>query len=173
MRHLYPAAAPAAPAAPAGAGAELDIGARLVLALDSVTAAAGRLAAARERDALAWEDCHPIDIAPVSEAAAGIITDERWQPRKNWAWQVLLLTVVFGGGATSAVLYKSADPTGAVSNNALKSFIPDAAGVAAWEPKGLILLPGQQLMLSSAGGGALMRGEAVEIALPRLPEYLM
>jgi hypothetical protein len=154
-------------------GMGLDIMARIAVCLEAVGGAARDLAAARARDQLGWEDCHPIDIDPVAEAGAGAITDERWQPRKGWAWQVLLLTVVFGTGGTSAALYKSADPAGALANNALHDFIPDTIGWASWEPKGLILLPGQQLLLSAAGAGATMRGQAVEIALHRLPDYLM
>jgi hypothetical protein len=162
---------PASEAPPPGIGAELW--AQISLCLDRVGGAARDLAAAVERDRLGWEDCHPIDIDPVAIASAGSMTDERWQPRKGWAWQVLLLTVVFGAGGTSGSLYKSADGSGALANNALHDFIPDTIGWASWEPKGLILLPGQQLLLTSAGGGATMRGQAVEIALHRLPDYLM
>lgn len=162
---------PAATEAPEGLG--LDIMARIAVCLETVGGAARDLALARERDRLGWEDCHPIDIDPVAIAGAGSMTDERWQPRKGWAWQVLLLTVVFGAGGTSGALYKSADPTGAIASNGLHDFIPDAIGWATWEPKGLILLPGQQLLLTAAGAGATMRGQAVEIALHRLPDYLM
>jgi hypothetical protein len=173
-----PYGTPAPPASgPEEAGAEpglgVDIMARIAVCLDTVGAAARDLAIARDRERLDWEDCHPIDIAPVSMGAAGIITDERWQPRKGWAWQVLLITVVFGAGGTSAQLFKSADASGAVPSNALHNFLPDANGWASWEPKGLILLPGQQLLTSAAGSGATVRGQAVEIALHRLPDYLM
>lgn len=178
MGKLYPpvTSVPRLEAAPGpGAGAELDISARLVATLDGVSDAARQLAASRTRDQLSWEDCHPIDIAALQTpgGAAGFITDERWQPREKWAWQVLLITVTFGAGGTSAVLYQTASAEGTVANNSLKSFIPDAASTAVWEPKGLILLPGHQLGLQAAGGGATLRGKAVEIYLPRLPEYLM
>lgn len=177
MAGLYPERFAPPPAPPAGPGpaleGELDIGGRLVIALDNVTAAAQKIAEQRRRDRLSWDDCHPIDITANQSNAAGFLTDERWQPRATWAWQVLLLTVVFGAGATAAVLYQTASADGALAANALNDFLPDTAGIGTWEPKGLILLPGHQLALQSAGGGVTMRGKAVEIALPRLAEYLM
>jgi hypothetical protein len=156
-----------------GVTAELDVFGRLSVCLDGLTDAARRLAEARERDRIAWEECHTIPLAPLSSAAAGNLLDERWQPRTGWAWQVLLLTVTFGAGATSAIVYETADASGIVPNNAKHSFIPDAASMATWEPKGLLLLPGNQLSWSSSGGGITVSGAAVEVKLSRLPDYLL
>lgn len=156
-----------------GITAELDIFGRLAVCLDGLTDAARRLAEARERDRIAWEECHTVQLSPLSNSAAGNLVDERWQPRQKWAWQVLLLTVTFGAGATSAIVYETADPSGLVANNARHSFTPDAAGMATWEPKGLLLLPGNQLSWTSAGGGITVSGAAVEVKLSRLPDYLL
>lgn len=182
MSRLYPAAEESRgpglppPAAPSpGGGLEIDIMARLAVCLDGLQSAAGRLALSRERDQCGWADCHPIPLAAVTTpgGTAGSIVDERWQPRAGFAWQVLLLTVTFLAGATSAVVYKTAGNEGLIPSNAKMDFLPDAAGLATWEPKGLILLPGTQLSWNAAGGGIVASGEAVEIALPRLAGYLM
>lgn len=152
------------------AGAELDVVARLALSIGELGDAAARLAAARER--IAWEDCHTIPLAALAGTGAALV-DERWQPRPGWAWQVLLLTVTFGAGATSAVLYESASVEGLIPNNALRSFLPDAANMATWEPKGLLVLPGHQLSWLAAGGPVTVAGRAVEVRLARLPDYLI
>jgi hypothetical protein len=163
---------------PEGPAEPPDIMVRIAACLELVGGASGRLADAierqRQREMLEWEDCHPIDLAPIAIGAAGNLTDERWQPRAGFAWQILLVTVTFGAGATEAIMYKSADATGAVASNALQGFTPGAVtGTAVWEPKGLIFLPGQQALFAAAGGGVTVRGEAVEIALGQLPAYLM
>jgi hypothetical protein len=163
---------------PEGPPEPSDIMVRLAACLDLVGGASRRLADAMERqrlrEELQWEDCHPIDLAPVSIAGAGSLTDERWQPRAGFAWQILLVTVTFGAGATEAVMYKSADASGATPNNALNGFTPNAVtSIGVWEPKGLIFLPGQQALFAATGGGITVRGEAVEIALGQLPPYLM
>lgn len=152
---------------------ELDVAGRLELCLGRVADAARRMADARERERISWEDCHTIPLATLASSAAGNLIDERWQPRAGWAWQVLLLTVTFGAGATSAILYKTADASGIIAGNAKRSFLPDTAGMATWEPKGLLLLPGHQLSWASAGGGVTVSGEAVEVRFGRLPDYLL
>src|SRR5215469_14292540 len=151
---LDPARTRAVPAAPdPGAGVDLaaavTLFARLGASLDDVTAV---LARQRRRNQLAWEDCHPIDLFPLSASGAGSLTDERWQPRQGVAWQILLVTITFGAGA--------------IAGNALKDFVPNAtSSVATWEPKGLLFLPGQQALFNATGGGITVRGEAVEIAI--------
>src|SRR5215469_9242458 len=165
---LDPARTRAVPAAPdPGAGVDLaaavTLFARLGASLDDVTA---ELARQRRRNQLAWEDCYPIDLFPLSASGAGSLTDERWQPRQGVAWQILLVTITFGAGATFANMYKSADASGAIAGNALKDFVPNAtSSVATWEPKGLLFLPGQQALFNATGGGITVRGEAVEIAI--------
>lgn len=156
-----------------GAGVEVDFWGKLALTLDGMTDAARRLAAARERDRCEWMDCHPIPLNPLAISGAGPLIDERWGPRKGFAWQILLLTVTFGAGATSATVYRTADATGLFAANAKQDFLPDANSMATWEPKGLILLPGTQLSWLAAGGGITVSGEAIEIAIERLAAYLM
>jgi len=161
----------AGPAASLDLAAALAVVARLGTALDTMT---GELERQRRRNQLSWEDCHPIDLFPLAENAAGVLTDERWQPRQGVAWQILLITITFGAGGTFATMYKSADASGAIASNALHDFIPNAtSSIATWEPKGLIFLPGQQGLFSASGGGITVRGEAVEIAIDKLPDYLM
>lgn len=155
----------------AGAAAGLELIARIGACIGDVGAELRRQRLAAR---LAWDDCHPIEIFPSAINAAGTLGDERWQPREGFAWQILLLTVTFGAGATYAVAYQSADPSGALPKNALHDFVPNAtSSMASWEPKGKILLPGQQLLFASTGGGITVRGDAVEIAIDKLPAYLM
>jgi hypothetical protein len=163
---------------PEDAGGPPDIMVRIAACLDLVGGASRRLAdamdRARQMEMLDWDDCHPVDLAPLALAGAGSVTDERWQPRAGFAWQILLITITFGAGATEAIMYKSADGSGAVPSNALQGFTPNATtSVATWEPKGLLFLPGQQALFVSTGGGLTVRGEAVEIALSKFPAYLM
>jgi hypothetical protein len=155
-----------------------DLMVRIAACLDLVGGASRRLADAMERqrqlEELEWEDCHPIPLAPIATGAAGSLTDERWQPRAGFAWQVLLITITFGAGATEAVMYKTADGSGSTPNNTRQGFTPNATtSIATWEPKGLIFLPGQQALFVATGGGITVTGEAVEIALGKLPAYLM
>lgn len=151
------------------AGAQLDISLRLIAALESLDGAVR----GRGRDLIPWEDCHPVDLFPLASSSAVPLIDERWQPRQGWTWQVLLLTVTFGAGATSAVVYTTADASGLIPSNSRKSFLPDTANMATWEPKGLLLGPGSQLSWLSAGGGITVSGLAVEVRTHLLPLYLM
>jgi hypothetical protein len=183
MGLLYPADGPppGAPPAPTPAGyatpAEepgLTLMAQLAVTLETAGNAAARLADIANRAQLDWEDCHPVPLSPLSNAAAGPLTDERWQPRKGWAWQVLLVTVTFGAGATYAVMYDAAGTEGQIASNARHDFVPSAVSeMAEWEPKGLIVMPGHQMSFASVGGGITVSGQAIEIALDKLPAYLM
>jgi hypothetical protein len=151
---------------------------RIAACLDLVGGASRRLADAmereRQREMLEWEDCHPIPLQPLANAAAGTLTDERWQPRAGFAWQILLVTVTFGAGTTYAVMYDSAGAEGQIASNALHDFVPSAvSGMAEWEPKGLLVLPGHQMSFASTAGGITVSGRAVEISLGKLPAYLM
>lgn len=156
---------------PDAGGAGVDIGLRLIASVESLDGAVRRLQAGR--DLIPWEDCHPVDLFPLASAGAVPLIDERWQPRQGFTWQVLLLTVSFGAGATSAVVYTTADASGLIPSNSRKSFLPDTAGMAVWEPKGLLLGPGSQLSWLSAGGGITVSGQAVEVRTHLLPLYLM
>ena len=160
---------------PGGAGAELDLFARLSVSLDANSAA---LRQARAALSVPWDVCHIIPLNPVQNSAAGTITDERWEPREGFAWHVLRVSVQSQGtgGATSALLVQDAAAAGAYNLQLVPP--PGTAGTAGsflgtWEPKGKFLLPGQRLILVTTAGGAIMNGEAVEIALDWLPRYLM
>lgn len=180
MGQLYPPPPPPGPppgysdpGPGGGAELELDIGARLALCLNDIAAALARQAAAAELDRLEWADCHPIDIPVLSSAAAGQLTDsDRWGPMAGWAWMITRLTFTLAAGGTSVTVYQDAgvDRSGnALTGNALLG--PVASGT--WEPKGKFLLPGRKLVVVSAGGGVTVGGEGIEIALPRLPAFLM
>ena len=149
---------------------EIDIGARLVACLTNLSTAVRRMQAWPR---IPWEDCHPIPLEPLASSAAGPLIDERWQPRQYYTWQIMLISVFFGAGATSAIAYETADASGLLPNNSRKSFVPDAANMAVWEPKGLFLNPGDQLSFVSAGGGITVTGQAIEIRTAVLPEYLI
>lgn len=164
-------AADAEQVAPAASGAELDVFARLAVSIDGATAEMRRQRQAARK---AWEHCHVFQLNTLSSAVAGILTDERWGPRQTWAWQVLRISVVSNssGGATSAGLFRdSAAAEGAYQLQAFSGSAGSFLGV--WEPKGLFLLPGQQLVFQSVAGGITVNGEGVEIALDWLPTYLM
>jgi hypothetical protein len=168
MGQLYPRppAAPAA-AADAGAGAELDVSARLALVVDRLGIVARQLAAQREAARLSWEQCHPIDIPPWQSPGAGTIDPlDIWGPRQNFAWHVLLLPAVLGQAGTMMSLYRDAPvPTNLVFQSTVSGL---------FEPRRLILVPGRRLVWTSAGDGlTVSTGIAVEIALDALPAYLM
>jgi hypothetical protein len=170
-------AAQAAAGDSGGAGVELDVFGRLAVALDRNSA---EHRAARAAAQIPWEYCHPILLAPVAINGAGTINDERWEPRESWVWHILRVSVQSNaaGGATSALLAQdSANVAGAFN---LQSFPPagSAALVAGsfmgcWEPKGKFLMAGQRLILTAVAGGAIINGEAIEIARDWLPTYLM
>lgn len=167
MSALFPAdAMPAAPAA--AATADAGIWGRLEVCLDGVTAAMQRLAEQRERARLSWEECHPIDLTPgTTGATAGIIDEpDTWGPRQGWAWQVLWQVGLLGPAGTLMTAYRDAP----VPTNVL--FESTVSGL--WEPKGLLLMPGRRLIWASAGDALTVpAGQAVEIAIDKLPAYLM
>lgn len=169
MAGLFPErfAPPAAPGPGPALEGELDIGARLVLALDGMTAAARQLAAARQRSRLSWEECHLIDIPPAQSSAAGTIDQpDEWGPQAQWVWQILALPFTLGTGTSAAALYRdAATPVNLVLSQS-------TSGI--FEPKGLFLMPGRRLLWASTGGGlTVCAGIAVEIAIDSLPAYLL
>lgn len=149
------------------AGAELDVFARLSVAIDGATTEMRRQRQAARK---AWEHCHPAPLVTLANNAAGTITDERWQPRAGWAWQLTRISVVSNaGGATAAALYQ-----GGPGGEWLQNFTGTAgAFMGIWEPKGTFLLPGNQLVWTSTGGGITVNGQVIEISLDWLPTYLM
>lgn len=172
MRGLFPHRRAPAPS-PAGPLIGAELGAQLEVRIGELADAADRLARARMRDQCEWAECHPIPLAPVAIPAAGNVIDERWAPRTDWAWQVVLLSVTFGAGATAATVYEASGEAGLIAANALRNFAPNAGGMDWWEPKGLIVLPNQALSWQAAGGGITVSGRAVEISMAKLADYLM
>lgn len=173
MSALFPRGGPAPAAAPPAPGvtAELDIMGRLAVCLDGVAGAMQKLAEQRERARLSWEECHPVDltpgISPGTPPAAGVIDEpDTWGPRQGWAWQILWQVGILGPAGTLMTAYRDAP----IPANTL--FASTVSGV--WEPKALILLPGRRLVWSSAGDMlTVTAGQAVEIAIDKLPAYLM
>jgi hypothetical protein len=159
-----------------GAGADLEVFARLAVSLDDNTRAMAKAIAAGN---VPWEACHPIPLNPITNAAAGPLSDERWEPREGFAWHITRVSVQSNGagGATSALIVADSVISSGAYN--LQSFPPPGATAAAgaflgcWEPKGLFLLPGNRLILQTTGGGAIANGQAVEIDLRWLSRYLM
>lgn len=147
---------------PPGPAADLDIMVRLAAALESNAAAVERQ---RRADDVNWELVHPVPLNPIVSNAAGPITDERWGPHDGWAWHVVRVTAVFGTGATSCIVYQDL-PT---ANNQLQTLA--TTGVP-WEPRALILMPGQLLVPAGQAGGVTVNGQAIEIKLSYLPRYL-
>jgi hypothetical protein len=163
-------------AADAGPGLEVDVFARLAVALDG---AAGEMRRGRAAAKIAWEHCHPIPLATISNTAAGTLNDERWEPRQNMAWHITRVSAQSNqsGGATSVIAAQ--DSTEVQGGYNLYEFPPPGTTVAAgaflgtWEPKGLFLLPGNRLVFATIAGGATINGQAIEIAVDWLPTYLM
>lgn len=168
--------APPPAAAGGGSGGELEVFAKLAVALDGNTAAMRKAIAA---GLVPWEVCHPIPLNPIANSVAGTISDERWEPREGFAWHVTRVSVqsAAAGGATSALLVQDSALAAGAYN--LQSFPPVGAVAAAgaflgcWEPKGRFLLPGNRLVLVTTGGGAIANGDAIEIDLDWLSRYLM
>lgn len=158
------------------AGSVLQIMAKLAVSLGH---AAAEMRRNREALKIPWKYCHPIPLNPITEAGAGVISDERWEPRQQWAWHITRVSIQSNasGGATSAILAQ--DSTLGVGAWNLQSFPPAGSTIAAgafmgcWEPKGKFLLPGNRLLVSATGGGCIANGEAIEIALDWLATYLM
>lgn len=160
------------------AGSVLQIMAKLAVSLGS---AAAEMRRNREALKIPWKYCHPIPLNPITETGAGVISDERWEPRAEWAWQITRISIQSNqsGGATSAIIAQDSIAPGGVGAWNLQSFPPAGTTITAggfmgcWEPKGKFLLPGNRLVLSSTGGGVIANGEAIEIALDWLATYLM
>lgn len=154
---------------PAGteAAADLSIGAvigRLTTAVQANTSAIERSWSLTQTR---WKSLHPIDLAPAQTTTAGQVTNppDGWGPQDGLAWRVFSWTVALGAGTTSASVYRDA----VVPNNLLFQF----NGSGLWEPTHTYLLPGQQLVWNSVGGGiTLSGGRGLEIALDELPRYL-
>lgn len=170
------AARAAPPSAGAGAGAELEVFARLAVSLDDNTR---QMAKAIAAGAVPWEVCHPIPLNPIANSAAGVMSDERWEPREGFVWHITRVSVQSNAasGATSALLVADSVISSGAYN--LQSFpTPGATGAAGaflgcWEPKGLFLMPGSRLILQTTGGGAIANGQAIEIAADWLSRYLL
>jgi hypothetical protein len=161
-----PTAPPAGQAGDGGpqANAELGVFAALAASLDRAAAAAERQAAAAHID---WQKVHPISLHPLANSGAGGIKDERWQPKTGWVWHIMRVTAVFLTGATAAKFHlDDNDPSGAWLLNTIT-----VTGTP-WEPRGLFLMPNQQLIPESVGGGIIVNGQALEIAVGYLPTYL-
>lgn len=107
----------------------------------------------------------PLRLPPASIAAAGTIDPVDWGAPTGRAWHITYISVVFGAGATSATVYReSAQPVN-------QRFVFTATGI--WEPRLLILLAQERLVVVSAGGGVTVALDGVQIDAGRLPEYLM
>lgn len=159
-------------------GTVLSVMAKLAVSLSS---AAKEMRRNREALKIPWRFCHPIPLNPITETGAGVMTDERWEPRQEWAWHITRVSVQSNqaGGATSAICAQDSIVPGGVGAYNLQSFPPAGSTVTAgsfmgcWEPKGKFLLPGNRLVFSATGGGIIANGEAIEIALDWLATYLM
>lgn len=144
-------------------GGELDIMAQLAVSLGTLNSELRR----GRRPQIPFEYCHPITLAPEQSSAAGSLSDpDRWGPKANWAWHITGLTVILGAGATQWTIYQDAAiPTNTKVSNTVSGL---------WEPKGWFLLPQNQIVYGSTGGGIIVSvGSAIEIALDWLATYLM
>jgi hypothetical protein len=164
------------PQLPEGAAAELELYARMAIALDKNSA---ELARSRAAGRIPWEACHPVPLNPITLTAAGNVNDERWEPRGSWVWHITRISVQSNaaGGATSALAIADSANMGGATN--LQSFPPPGSVATAgsflgcWEPKGLFMMPGSRILMQGTGGGITANGQAIEIALDWLATYLM
>lgn len=119
-----------------------------------------------------WQQVHQVPMAALETGTAATLglADQRWGPLDGYAWHVVRVTVAFGSGATSVTLYKSQ----VADANALQILLPPSSGtVATWEPKALVLQPWDRVIAVVAGGGATINGDAIEVDIRVLPEYLL
>lgn len=149
-------------------GGNLKVMAALAVALQANTRAVRASRAARPE--IPWEACHPIPLSPLASNAAGWLGqgDERWTPPAGFAWHVMWIAEVLAAGATSWALYR----TGGTSASAAYQVISSTVS-GLFEPRGLVLMPGEYLAHQAVGGGVTVNGQAIEVALDWLPAYLM
>lgn len=151
------------------AGLELDADINFVLALRSAVEANTR-ALRGPRPRIPWEACHPVPLNPINLSAGATGSDERWEPREGVAWHVVRVGVV-SQTATAAAVFRDTPAAGAWQ---VQAFTMAAGAFAApWEPRGLILLPGQRLVWTATGGTATVNGDAIEVDLDWLATYLI
>ena len=140
-------------------GAGLSVLAGLAVSLDAHTAGLNSLSASLAAGRPSWTDVHPVQLAPQALPAAGVVDDpDRMGPRAGWAWHIAFIN------ATAAVTVFR-DST---RNPPLFAF----PGPGMWEPRQLILLPGQRLVYQAAAAVTIL-AEASEISLDWLPSYLL
>lgn len=159
-------------AADGDGGAALEVAAGLDFIL-SLSRAVDRNTAALRAAAgprIPWEACHPVPLNPITVAAAtGTTSDERWEPREGFAWHIVRVAVL-SSTATAAAMFRDspAMPT------QVQAFTMVAGAFATpYEPRGLILLPTERLVWTATGGACVVSGDAIEVAIPWLPAYLI
>jgi hypothetical protein len=108
--------------------------------------------------------CWPLRLPPVSATAATNFDPVDWGPPTGRAWRIDEVTITLSG-ASSVAFYKEA-----IQPVNLR-FLTSSAGI--WEPRFLMLLPGERLIAVFTGGGATVAIEGEQIGLDWLPEYML
>ena len=156
----------------------------------------GRLAAALERqqrhDQFLAQSVAPVDIPPLDfsvtaghpklKAHRASASDQ--SPQEGFVWFVQRLSLAGLNAGDLVNLYRTASQVTAQNMNAIHLFTGPANvtagnGVADWEPgsMGLIMRPDDSFWIASAGTLAateiILSGQAIQVAVPFLAEYLL
>ena len=146
----------------------------------------------RSRDNRLAQAVAPIDIGPLDFAITGGVakfkthraTAADMSPQEGSVWFVQRLSLSGLNAGDLVNLYRTAAQVTAQNMNAIHLFTGPASvgagnGVADWEPgsMGLIMRPDDSFWVASAGTLAateiILTGQAVQVAVPFLAEYLL
>lgn len=146
----------------------------------------------RRRDSVLAQAVAPVDIGPLDFAISGGVakfkthraTGADMSPQEGYVWFVQRLSLAGMNAGDLVNLYRTASQVTAQNMNLIHLFTGPASvsaglGVADWEPgsMGLIMRPDDSFWIASAGTLAateiILTGQAIQVAVPFLAEYLL
>lgn len=162
----------------------------------SLEAQLGRLAALMERqhrhDQALAQAVAPVDLGPLDFTISGGVakfkthraTASDMSPQEGFVWFVQRLSLAGLNAGDLVNLYRTAAQVTAQNMNLIHLFTGPASvsagnGVADWEPgsMGLVMRPDDSFWIASAGTLAateiILTGQAIQVAVPFLAEYLL
>lgn len=173
----------------AGQAAGVELSATLEARLGQLI---GHLEQRRKRENVLAQAVAPVDIGPLDFTVTGgaakfkahRATAADMSPQEGYVWFVQRLSLSGMNAGDLVNLYRTAAQVTAQNMNAIHLFTGPASvtagnGVADWEPgsMGLIMRPDDAFWVASAGTLAateiILTGQAIQVAVPFLAEYLL